>query len=163
VHEVIDLYRGQESGIEIRLNSDPDLPLVEADTGRIGQILHNLLRNSIEALEGRDDGVIELRVNASEYQDVAVVELVVTDNGPGFQTGSVSQVFEPYVTTKPKGTGLGLSIVKKLVEEHGGIIDAENREEGGAIIRIKIPINEAARESMSALLPGRADRRRERA
>ncbi|MEQ9564208.1 MAG: ATP-binding protein, partial [Woeseiaceae bacterium] len=162
-HEVVDLYRAQESGIRIVLNSDPNLQKVEADIGRVRQILHNLIRNSVEALENRPSGRIDVGVSASEVQGIKVVELVVSDNGPGFQTGSVSQVFDPYVTTKPKGTGLGLAIVKKLVEEHAGTIEAENREEGGAIIRIVLPVDEAAREAMVATLPGRAEKRRERA
>ena len=163
VHEVVDLYRAQESGIRIVLNTDANLPRVEADIGRIRQILHNLLRNSTEALENTEDGRIEIGVSVAERYEVDVVEIVVADNGPGFQTGSVSQVFDPYVTTKPKGTGLGLAIVKKLVEEHAGTIEAENREEGGALIRIQLPINETAREAMIAVLPGRAETWRERA
>ena len=163
VHEVVDLYRAQESGIEIVLKTDSDLPEVDADVGRIRQILHNLIRNAIEALENTDDGCIEVSVSATEVQEVDVVEIVVADNGPGFHTGSVSQVFDPYVTTKPKGTGLGLAIVKKLVEEHVGTIEAENRPEGGAEIRIELPVNEAAREIMLTKLPGRAETRRERA
>lgn len=163
VHEVVDLYRAQESGIRIVLNTDANLPSVEADIGRIRQILHNLLRNSTEALENTEQGRIEVGVSVAERHEVDVVEIVVADNGPGFQTGSVSQVFDPYVTTKPKGTGLGLAIVKKLVEEHVGTIEAENREEGGALIRIQLPINETAREAMIAVLPGRAEIRRERA
>jgi nitrogen fixation/metabolism regulation signal transduction histidine kinase len=163
VHEVVDLYRAQESGIEIVLKTDSDLPEVEADVGRIRQILHNLIRNATEALENKDDGCIEVSVSATEVQEVDVVEIVVADNGPGFHTGSVSQVFDPYVTTKPKGTGLGLAIVKKLVEEHVGTIEAENRAEGGAEIRIELPVNEAAREKMLTKLPGRAETRRERA
>ena len=162
-HEVVDLYRAQESGITITLNTDPNLPKIEADVGRIRQIFHNLIRNAIEALDNTPDGRIEVGVSAAEIHEVDMVELVVTDNGPGFPTGSISQVFDPYVTTKPKGTGLGLAIVKKLVEEHVGTIEAENSEKGGAIIRIHLPVNETARETMISTLPGRAEIRRERA
>jgi nitrogen fixation/metabolism regulation signal transduction histidine kinase len=162
-HEVVDLYRAQESGIEIELQADRSLPRLEADIGRIRQILHNLIRNSIEALESSTDGHIIVAVTQANLNGIDIVEIVVKDNGPGFQTGSVSQVFDPYVTTKPRGTGLGLAIVKKLVEEHAGTIDAENREEGGAMIRIQLPVNETAREAMTVLLPRRTDKRRERA
>ncbi len=163
VHEVVDLYRAQERQVNIVLTIDSSLPDIEADMGRMRQILHNLLRNAIEALENSDDGRIDVIVHAAEYQDVAMIEIVVEDNGPGFQTGSLTQVFDPYVTTKPKGTGLGLAIVKKLVEEHAGTIDAENRDAGGATIRIRLPVDEAAREAMFAVLPGRAEKRREKA
>ena len=163
-HEVVDLYRAQASGIEIVLNTDPTLPDIEADMGRVRQMLHNLIRNSIEALENCDyKGRIEVRISKTEVQETEVAEIVVEDNGPGFKTGSVSQVFDPYVTTKPKGTGLGLAIVKKLVEEHGGTIEAENADGGGAVIRIQLPVNEAAREAMMAILPGRGEIRRDRA
>ena len=162
--EVVDLYRAQATDIDIVLNTDPTLPHIEADIGRVRQILHNLIRNSIEALENSDhEGRIEVRVSKTEVQETEIAEIVVEDNGPGFKTGSVSQVFDPYVTTKPKGTGLGLAIVKKLVEEHGGTIDAENLDAGGAVIRIQLPVNEAAREAMTAMLPSRGDKRRERA
>ena len=72
-------------------------------------------------------------------------------------------MFDPYVTTKPKGTGLGLAIVKKLVEEHVGTIRADNRKEGGAVISIRLPVDEAAREAMIARAPRRTEKRRERA
>ena len=61
--------------------------------------------------------------------------IVVSDNGPGFQRDLIGTVFDPYVTSKPKGTGLGLAIVKKIVEEHGGRIEADNRQMGGARVR----------------------------
>ncbi len=160
VREVVELYRAQESGIDIVLTSDPTMPMVAADIGRIRQILHNLVRNSVEALENVDDGRIDVHVSAAEIDGVELVQIKVEDNGPGFEPGSVSQVFDPYVTTKPKGTGLGLAIVKKLVEEHVGTIRADNRKEGGAVISIRLPQHEAAREAMIAKVPGRTDVRR---
>ena len=162
-HEVVDLYRAQESGIEIVLTSDATMPPIEADVGRVRQILHNLIRNATEALESVADGRIDVHVSVAEFDEIDVVQIKVEDNGPGFEEGSMNQIFDPYVTTKPKGTGLGLAIVKKLVEEHVGSIRAYNHTEGGAVISIRLPLNEAAREAMIAKAPGRADMRRERA
>ena len=160
-HEIVDLYRAQESDVEIILTSDPTIPLVEGDVGRVRQILHNLIRNAVEALEGTPEGRIDVQIGAAQIDAVEMVQIKVEDNGPGFETGSVSQIFDPYVTTKPKGTGLGLAIVKKLVEEHVGTIRAKNRSDGGAMINIRLPIDEKAREMMIAKAPGRADNRRE--
>ncbi|MCG8369092.1 MAG: ATP-binding protein, partial [Proteobacteria bacterium] len=163
VHEVVDLYRAQRSDLRIVLTSDPTLPTIEADMGRIRQILHNLIRNAVEAIENTPDGQVDVHVSAAEIDGVDMARIRVEDNGPGFQGGTVSQIFDPYVTTKPRGTGLGLAIVKKLVEEHVGSIRARNREDGGATISIRLPLDEAARELAIAKAPGRAEQRRERA
>ena len=163
VHEIVDLYRAQESGVEIVLTTDPTMPWVEADVGRVRQMLHNLIRNAIEALYGKSDGRIDVHVSGAEIDGVEIIQIKVEDNGPGFSMGSVDQVFDPYVTTKPKGTGLGLAIVKKLVEEHVGSIRAENRKDGGAMISIRLPVNDAARAQIIAKAPGRAEKRREHA
>ena len=163
VHEVVDLYRSQESDVKIVVTSDPTMPLLEADEGRVRQILHNLLRNAMEALEQTPDPRIDVHASAAEFGGIEFAQIKVEDNGPGFDTGDISQVFDPYVTTKPKGTGLGLAVVKKLVEEHVGSIHAENRKDGGAVIGIRLPINEAAREAMIAKGTSRNEKRRERA
>jgi len=159
-HEIVDLYRAQENEVTIMLTSDPTIALVEGDAGRVRQMLHNLIRNAVEALEGTTDGHIDVQIGDAEIDDIQMVQIRVEDNGPGFKTGSASQIFDPYVTTKPKGTGLGLAIVKKLVEEHVGTIRAKNRSDGGAMINIHLPLNEAAREKMIARAPGRAETRR---
>jgi nitrogen fixation/metabolism regulation signal transduction histidine kinase len=160
-HEIVDLYRAQESDVEIVLTSDPTMAMFEADMGRVRQILHNLIRNAVEALENTQGGRIDVQVGAAEIDTLQMIQIKVEDNGPGFKAGSVNQIFDPYVTTKPKGTGLGLAIVKKLVEEHVGTIRAGNRTDGGAMISIRLPIDEAAREAMIAKTLGRGDSRRE--
>ncbi|MDX1516299.1 MAG: ATP-binding protein, partial [Woeseiaceae bacterium] len=163
VHEVVDLYRAQDRNIDIEVTSDPAMPPIDADIGRVRQMLHNLIRNAIEALDNTPDGRIDVHVCGAEVDGIEMAQIQVEDNGPGFKTGSVSQVFDPYVTTKPKGTGLGLAIVKKLVEEHMGTIRAENRKDGGALISIRLPLTEAAREALIAKGSGRSEMRRERA
>jgi nitrogen fixation/metabolism regulation signal transduction histidine kinase len=164
VHEIVDLYRVQEkSGIKIKLKVDGPLSDVAADMGRMRQILHNLLRNAVEALENTEDGRIDVSVAPVVVQGVDMIEIKVEDNGPGFNTGSLSQVFDPYVTTKPKGTGLGLAIVKKLVEEHAGHIIATNSEEGGACVRVLLPLNEESRSVMWTRMASVSEVRRERA
>ena len=163
VHEVVDLYRAQASEVELVLTSDPTMPMIEADMGRVRQMLHNLIRNAVEALENTSDAQIDVHISAAEIDGIDMVQIKVEDNGPGFQEGTVGQIFDPYVTTKPKGTGLGLAIVKKLVEEHLGSIRARNREDGGAMISVRLPLNEAARELVISKAPGRAEQRREQA
>ena len=129
--------------------------------GRVRQILHNLVRNSIEALENTENGQIDVHVSVAEIDYIDIMQIKVEDNGPGFEESSLTQVFDPYVTSKPKGTGLGLAIVKKLVEEHIGSIRAYNRSSGGAVISIRLPLTEAAREAIIAQAPARAEQRRE--
>jgi nitrogen fixation/metabolism regulation signal transduction histidine kinase len=163
VHEVVDLYRAQSSDIKIVLTSDPTMPQIEADIGRVRQILHNLVRNAIEALDNTEGGRVDVQVSVAEVDGIDVLQIRVEDNGPGFEEGAISQVFDPYVTSKPKGTGLGLAIVKKLVEEHVGTIRAYNHKDGGAVVSIRLPLDEAAREAMMGRVSGRADNRRERA
>ncbi len=164
VTEVTDLYRAQDPERRVRLVLDLDegLGTVAADPGRLRQLLHNLLTNAVEALEGQSGGEIAVATRLVERSGEAAAELTVADNGPGFQRELVGQVFDPYVTTKAKGTGLGLAIVRKIVEEHGGSIEADNRAEGGARIRIVLPMNDRkARDARGEVR--RFEPRRERA
>jgi nitrogen fixation/metabolism regulation signal transduction histidine kinase len=163
ITEVVDLYRVQDSSADLKLLLDEHLPTISADRIRIRQILNNLVTNSLEALEGRPDACIEIETHVAEDgpKQVASVAIVVTDNGPGFQRDLIGTVFDPYVTSKPKGTGLGLAIVKKIVEEHGGRIEADNPRSGGARVRILLPLSDGAR-SMGVREPRKGEHRRER-
>jgi len=163
ITEVVDLYRVQDSSAELKLSLSSQLPNISADRVRIRQILNNLLTNSFEALEGKVGARIEVETQVSEegQKQGASVAISVTDNGPGFQRDLIGTVFDPYVTSKPKGTGLGLAIVKKIVEEHGGRIEADNQRTGGARIRILLPLGGNAR-STSVREPRKGEHRRER-
>jgi nitrogen fixation/metabolism regulation signal transduction histidine kinase len=151
IRQVSDLYHAQDPRVAFGLSLDPQASLLEADQGRIRQLLNNLLTNSLEALDGRENPVIMIETQRSGGQ----VSLVVIDNGPGFQGGLLEQAFDPYVTSKPKGTGLGLAIVRRIIEEHGGAVEVDNAPQGGARVRITLPAT--ARETR------RAEARREKA
>jgi PAS domain S-box-containing protein len=161
IAEVSELYGANpEKPLAIKLALDQDLPRIEADAGRLRQVLHNLLRNAVEATEHQAEAQVGISTRRVHGTDADLVEIKVVDNGPGFSSEIVHQAFDPYVTSKPKGTGLGLAIVKKLVEEHGGHISARNREQGGAEISILIPTSvDAGGGSVSR----RQEHRRERA
>jgi len=165
IAEVAELYRAglREAGRIARpkLKLDPALTEIEADRGRLRQILHNLLANAIEALEGAKDPEIRVETRLVERPEGRLAEITVEDNGPGFRPDVIGQVFDPYVTTKPKGTGLGLAIVKKIVEEHGGRIEADNARTGGARVRIELPLTAGVRTGPTR--ERRTGARRERA
>jgi nitrogen fixation/metabolism regulation signal transduction histidine kinase len=165
IAEVAELYRsGSREASRVgrpKLKLDPALTEIEADRGRLRQIIHNLLANAIEALEGVRDPEIRVETRLVERPDGRLAEITVEDNGPGFRPDVIGQVFDPYVTTKPKGTGLGLAIVKKIVEEHGGRIEADNARTGGARVRIELPLAAGVRSGPAR--ERRSGSRRERA
>ncbi len=134
ISEVLGLYESSSVGIETRFAGD--LPKVLGDATQLRQVIHNLLRNSEDALEGRETTIIRIVTERAGQQ----ARLLIADNGPGFPVELLPRIFEPYVTTKARGTGLGLSIVKKIVDEHQGTIEISNALEGGARIDIRLPL-----------------------
>jgi nitrogen fixation/metabolism regulation signal transduction histidine kinase len=163
VTEVADLYRAQDPHAQIQLDLGADVASIEADRGRVRQILNNLLTNALEALDGVGAARLEVSTRREASGDAEYVAVSVCDNGPGFPRELLGRVFDPYVTSKPKGTGLGLAIVKKIVEEHGGRIDADNRPEGGARVRVVLPVRDSTRSAAGGARERRDQLRRERA
>ena len=134
IGEVLGLY--ESSSVTISLELAVDLPPILGDATQLRQVIHNLLRNAEDALEGDGSGRISIATRANSRH----AELLITDNGPGFPAEILPRIFEPYVTTKAKGTGLGMPIVKKIVDEHQGTIEISNAPEGGARICIRLPL-----------------------
>ena len=141
VREVLDLYRGSDLNVEIVEQIDAGNDIIEGDAGRLRQLLHNLVKNALEAVRDTPDGRIVVSTCAVNTVETAQVELCIEDNGPGFEAEVMENIFEPYVSTKAKGSGLGLAIVKKIVEEHNGTISAEAGASGGALVRIRFMLS----------------------
>jgi signal transduction histidine kinase len=117
-----------------------EIPLVEADDARLGQVFVNLLVNAAQALPEGGVDTHEIRiVTSTDAMGRAVVE--VQDTGPGIPAHVIGRVFDPFFTTKPVGvgTGLGLSICHNIVTSLGGQITASNQEGRGAIFRVALP------------------------
>lgn len=136
--EVLDLYENDQR-IQLTRRFDAQEPILRADAGRLRQVLHNLLKNAIEAIG--DSRKPHLEVTTRDVVDNARkwIELSVADNGPGLPEGFGERWYEPYTSSKQRGTGLGLAVAKKIVEEHGGAIRAENRDVGGAVFTLRLP------------------------
>lgn len=136
IKEVLGLY--ETNAIPIVLKLDASQSEVSGDATRLRQVIHNLLQNAQDALQGVAQPQITLHTETQNGE----IHLWVEDNGAGFPESVLSRAFEPYMTTKAKGTGLGLAIVKKIVEEHGGHITIENNVSGGARVSIVLPLVE---------------------
>ncbi len=160
VTEVADLHRVR-GGVRIELDMDSHIDQVEADRGRVRQILNNLIVNGVEAVENQPEGHVLVATRLESAGAADYVTITVSDNGPGFSREVLGRAFDPYVTSKPKGTGLGLAIVKKIVEEHGGRVEADNRPEGGARVRVSLPVSDGSRQTVAR--ERRAEPRKERA
>ena len=162
IREVAWLYRAQEGQPTVQLQLDEDME-IEADAVRVRQLLHNLIRNAQEALEGQADAHIEITAGFVPGTERAMAEISVSDNGPGIAAELLPRLFEPYVTSKNKGTGLGLAIVRKLIEEHGGTVSAENLSPHGARLAVRLPVrsrsSDAQGENHSLWSDDRADAR----
>jgi PAS domain S-box-containing protein len=147
LNEVLALYEGGSQMLALQL--DAQGLAIEADPVRLRQVMHNLIKNALEA--SGEHGCVVVSSRVGEEEGEGFVEIVVSDNGPGFDPGLIGQVFEPYVTSKTKGTGLGLAIVKRIVAEHGGLVYAENGAERGGRIVMRLPALAAARRDDMAV------------
>jgi nitrogen fixation/metabolism regulation signal transduction histidine kinase len=140
IEEILSLYLAEDATDIIHAALDPALPRVMGDPTQLRQVIHNLLQNAQDALADKSDNNaraprIDIATEIIHYTGAdgtagTAVRLVILDNGPGFAPKILARAFEPYVTSKARGTGLGLPMVKKIIDEHGGRIDVQNRPDG---------------------------------
>jgi len=130
--------------VKVDARYQADLPLVPLDWDRMGQVILNLINNALDAMNGRPERVLRV---TTELTDKNVVRLSFSDTGKGIPPEIHNRIFDPFFTTKEagKGTGLGLSISYGIIQDHNGIIWAENNDEGGATFFIELPVEESAK------------------
>jgi nitrogen fixation/metabolism regulation signal transduction histidine kinase len=142
LRDVVALYETHhENAPQVQLNWTADAAIIAGEATRLRQVFHNLLQNAVDAINERVDkqSAPQVLVLATREGDELVLNF--EDNGPGFAESVRARAFEPYVTSKPKGTGLGLAIVKKIIDEHHAHIEILNRNEGGACVQLRFPLN----------------------
>jgi two-component system, LuxR family, sensor kinase FixL len=137
IEEAIDLTRASARGTELTLTVqvDPTGTQAEIDKVQVQQVLFNLLRNGIEAMQGQSRCQL---IVATKLTQRAMVEISVADTGPGLADEVRSNLFQPFVTTKPNGMGVGLSVCRAIVESHGGRLWADDNPGGGTIFRFTV-------------------------
>ena len=137
------LVGAREHGVTAQIDLDPAATPVLVDRVQIQQVLINLIRNAVEAME---DSAVRRLLVASTVEEGGMIRITVADSGPGIAQNVAGQLFQAFVSTKSSGMGLGLSICRTIVEAHGGRIRAGESAEGGAEFQFTLPMAEDEEE-----------------
>jgi C4-dicarboxylate-specific signal transduction histidine kinase len=155
-HEPIDvneLIRGvlasfqgdlEEHGITAGVRLPEDLPKIVAHKGQLQEVLINLVRNAIEAMQADKNDHRVLQVSSERHRDDGII-LLIEDSGPGIDPKRAENIFDAFVTTKSHGMGLGLALCRLIIDRHSGELSALPAHPRGSIFRIALPIFPAMR------------------
>ena len=124
----------EKQNIQLLLKKESALPRLDIDPIKFKEVLHNLIRNSAEAI-GRD-GQIVIRMYFEDLSNV----IEISDNGPGIPEEFLPTIFDPFVTYKKEGTGLGLAITKNIIDAHDGTIQVSSHSDKGTTFTMKLPL-----------------------
>ncbi|VTR95750.1 histidine kinase : Histidine kinase OS=Singulisphaera acidiphila (strain ATCC BAA-1392 / DSM 18658 / VKM B-2454 / MOB10) GN=Sinac_1279 PE=4 SV=1: HAMP: HisKA: HATPase_c [Gemmata massiliana] len=133
---VLGLIRGraEKQRVATKVETDTDPIMLTADAGQLQQVFVNLALNALDVMP--TGGTLTV----TAHRTVNQVEIVVSDTGPGIQKGMMSRLFQPFASSKDTGLGLGLVISRRIVEDHGGTVNAANQAGGGASFFVRLPI-----------------------
>jgi two-component system, sporulation sensor kinase E len=141
----------KQSKIMTRLDLTPALPMMPLDANQMKQAFYNLIRNACQAMP--DGGTLSIVSTATDHE----VRLIFADTGKGITAVNMSNMFQPFFTTRKSGTGLGLLIVRRIIREHGGEIELESREGEGTKVTIYLPLVEKKMRYLAAPAVDEAD------
>jgi two-component system nitrogen regulation sensor histidine kinase GlnL len=141
VKHVLDLFKGEfeAKGIEVTCLFDPSLPEIPLDADKIKQALVNLIKNAVEAMEGKEERKLTVETGYA-IRPADFIFVKVKDTGTGMDEEELQKLFAPFYSTKEKGTGLGTFIVKEVVKGHGGQIKVESEKGKGTTITLLLPM-----------------------
>lgn len=148
VNEIVEqslwfLPMASGAGIEIVKRLQPDLPLLRLDPNLLHQAFLNILVNARQAMPTGGRLSVETRLRRNLLGKEEIVEVAISDTGPGISQENFSRIFQPFFTTKAQGTGLGLAIASRIVEQHEGKIAVESELRHGTTFRITLPVQAA--------------------
>ncbi len=141
--------RLQHGGVRVHTHLSPDLPFVPVVSDQITQVFLNIVINAIEAMPSGGD----LRLETMLSEDGEWVQVYFRDTGAGMSAEQITNLFEPFYTTKLDGTGLGLAISYGIIERHGGTIEVSSQPGQGATFVVKLPVHRVETESGLTLEP----------
>lgn len=126
----------EQGKVKVKLDLATSLPATPLDAGQMKQAFYNLIRNAAQAMP--NGGTLTISSIFNDYE----MRLSFADSGKGISTSNMSNLFQPFFTTRKTGTGLGLLIIRRIIREHGGEIELESREKEGTTVNIYLPLGE---------------------
>ncbi|MCD6418439.1 GHKL domain-containing protein [bacterium] len=131
---IVDIVRARSENIDIEVHLADNLPKIKADPDMVAEVMHNILKNAIDA--SPEGGIIHIETARIK----GGVSIAVSDKGTGIPPEMLDKIFKPYFSTKRGGVGIGMAVVKKIVELHSGKIRVQSRVGSGTRIIIELPI-----------------------
>ena len=122
-------------GVDISLHLSQDNDPIRTQVDRLESVFDNLIENAAHAVEGSQEGHVEITVKSRRKW----IEVIIEDNGPGFSPEALRMALHPFYSERPKGTGIGLTLARRIVEDHGGKLMLSNRRGGGAQVKLLFP------------------------
>ena len=153
LHGVVEkvIAEVSEAMPEVRLSHEGTFESVAGDEGLLRQAVLNLARNAAQACaDAAGGGRVVIRGETVRGEESGLQRVSILDNGPGIPDVALPKIFRPFYTTKADGTGLGLAVVQKIILQHGGQVEVQNRPEGGAAFLVTLPLSARTAEAVES-------------